>query len=176
MQQLSLHTITYKCVPHLFFYVLGCRGPTPGLSLKSPCLHSVFGACFHPLHIPSFSGICKVKKFQIWVWNAETQHLMHKVRESNYSRSSSQNIYGAAALEAGAQVKGKTRWNSVYHQKSSGKTRRSDKRKDHMKLSLPPKVVGKLVWVPVLPFLWNFHSQLHVLIPLLGWNWPFLAP
>jgi hypothetical protein len=32
--------------------------------------------------IPSFSGICKVRKFYwISVWIAETQHLMHKVPE-----------------------------------------------------------------------------------------------
>jgi len=43
------------------------------LSVKSPSVSPP---------IPSFSGICKVKKFDwIWVWNVETQHLMHKVRE-----------------------------------------------------------------------------------------------
>jgi hypothetical protein len=42
-------------------------------------------ASFH-CPIPSLSDIRKkVRKFyQIWVWNAETQHLMHKVR-GNYS-------------------------------------------------------------------------------------------
>jgi hypothetical protein len=34
---------------------------TMDLSAKSPCLHPVLGPPFTP--IPSFSGICKVKKF-----------------------------------------------------------------------------------------------------------------
>ncbi len=41
---------------------------------------SVKSSSLSPL-VTSFNGIRKVRKFyKIWVWNAETQHLMHKVQ------------------------------------------------------------------------------------------------
>jgi hypothetical protein len=54
--------------------------------------------------------------------------------------------------------------------------RRSGKRKDRMKLSLSSKLVGKLVWVPILwlckIFILNYSFMFDA---LLGWNWPVSA-
>ncbi len=53
--------------------------------------------------------------------------------------------------------------------------RRSGKRKHRMKLSLPPKLVGKLVWVPVISFCKIFIPS-YAFDALLCRNWPFLPP
>jgi hypothetical protein len=54
--------------------------------------------------------------------------------------------------------------------------RSGKKRKDRMKLSWPPKLVGgKLVWVPVISFCKIFIPS-YVFDALLYWNWPFSAP
>jgi hypothetical protein len=51
------------------------------LSVKSPSVPPLYLLCLRP-PIPSLSGIRKVRKFLLNVGiNAETQHLMHKVRE-----------------------------------------------------------------------------------------------
>jgi len=69
------------------------------LSLKSPCLHPVFGPAFTP-PIPSFSGICKVRKYE----NPENQRLMHKAKNNynNCTGKSSEN------RSSSIQEKGKT--------------------------------------------------------------------
>ncbi len=53
--------------------------------------------------------------------------------------------------------------------------RRSGKRKDRMKLSLPPKLVEKLVWVPVLSFCKIFIPS-YTCDALLCRTWPFSPP
>jgi hypothetical protein len=92
--------------------------------LSSPCLW----ASFHP-PIPSFSfsGIPQSKDILLnlsmkccnSVWNAETQHLNAQgsrlIINSCTDQSKAVKIY-VAAVEVGAQEKGKTGWNSVYHQ------------------------------------------------------------
>ncbi len=74
--------------------------------MSSPCPW----ASFHPLS-PSLSEVRKVRKFYwIWAWNAETQHLMHKVQR-NYSSCtcrSSENICSSSS--GGAQEKGNRAW------------------------------------------------------------------
>jgi hypothetical protein len=73
--------------------------------------------------IPSLSEVCsKVTKFYIiWVWNVETQHLMHKVR-GNYSSCTCRRAVKmyVAAVEAlrKNERRVKTGWNSVCHKKS----------------------------------------------------------
>jgi hypothetical protein len=44
-----------------------------------------------------------------------------------------------------------------------------------MKLSLPPKLVKKLVWVPVISFC-KFFIASYAFDALLCWNWPFWPP
>jgi hypothetical protein len=51
--------------------------------------------------------------------------------------------------------------------------RRSGKGKERMKLSLPPKLVEKLVWVPVISFCRIFIPT-YKFDALLCRNWPFL--
>jgi len=46
------------------------------LSVKSPSVSRPKGAL---AHYPLFQGY--QQSDEIWVWNVETQHLMHKVRE-----------------------------------------------------------------------------------------------
>jgi hypothetical protein len=53
--------------------------------------------------------------------------------------------------------------------------RRSGKRKDRMKLSLPPKLVEKLVWVPVV-LVSKIFIPSYTFDGLLCRNWPFLPP
>jgi hypothetical protein len=48
------------------------------------------------------------------------------------------------------------------------------KRKHRMKLSLPRKLVEKLVWVPVICFCKIFILS-YMFDALLCWNWPFLS-
>jgi hypothetical protein len=50
-----------------------------------------------------------------------------------------------------------------------------EKGKDKMKLSLPPKLVGKLVWIPVILFCKIFIPS-YLFDALLCPNWPFLLP
>jgi len=55
--------------------------------------------------------------------------------------------------------------------------RRSWKRKEGMKLSFPPKLVGKLVWVPVISFC-KISFAVKRLIPYYaetGWSRPQIA-
>ncbi len=97
-------------------------------TLSSPCLW----ACFHS-PIPSLSDICKVRNF------IKSQYEMLKLIsisrtmfESNYSSCTgrrSENIWSSTAVEAVRK-----------------------KRKDKMKLSLPPKLLENLVWVLVILF------------------------
>ncbi len=73
-------------------------------TLASPYLW----ASFHR-PIPPLSEVRKVRKiYQIWVWNAETQNLMHKVRgnDSSCIRRSSEHICSSSG---GAQGKWKSR-------------------------------------------------------------------
>jgi hypothetical protein len=51
----------------------------------------------------------------------------------------------------------------------------SVKRKDGMKLSLPPKFMGKLAWVPVISFCKTFLPS-YTFDALLCRNWPFSPP
>jgi hypothetical protein len=53
---------------------------------------------------------------------------------------------------------------------------RSRKRKDKMKLSLPPKLVEKLVWVPVVLLCKIFFIPRYAFDALLCLNWPFSRP
>ncbi len=53
--------------------------------------------------------------------------------------------------------------------------RRSGKRQDRMKLSLPPKLVEKLVWVPVI-LLCKIFIPSYTFDALLCRNWPFSPP
>ncbi len=85
------------------------------LSVKKPCLHPVFGPPFTPY--PLFQWYPQSKEIFI-----KSQYEMLKLSiqctrfETNYSSStvtSSANIYSSSE---GARGKGKTRWNSVYHQ------------------------------------------------------------
>jgi hypothetical protein len=53
------------------------------------------------------SEVHKVTKFYlIWAWNAETQHLMHKV-EGNYSNCAYRSSENICSSSGGAQEKGK---------------------------------------------------------------------
>ncbi len=54
--------------------------------------------------------------------------------------------------------------------------RRSEKRKDGMKLSLPPKLVKKLVWVPPVISFCKIFIPSYGFDALLCRNWPFSAP
>jgi hypothetical protein len=47
------------------------------------------------------------------------------------------------------------------------------KEKIRMKLSLPPKVVEKLVWVPVISFCKKISFPVMDLMPYYAPNWPF---
>ncbi len=49
------------------------------------------------------------------------------------------------------------------------------KKEDRMKLSLPPKLVGTLVWVPVISFCKLFIPS-YGFDALLCQNWPFSPP
>jgi hypothetical protein len=51
----------------------------------------------------------------------------------------------------------------------------SGKRKDGMKLTLPPKFMGKLVWVPFISFCKTFLPS-YTFDALLCRNWPFSPP
>jgi hypothetical protein len=53
--------------------------------------------------------------------------------------------------------------------------RRSGKRKEGMKLSIPPKLVGKLVWVPVIMFCKISFPVKH-LMPHYAETGPFSPP
>jgi hypothetical protein len=57
----------------------------------------------------------------------------------------------------------------------SQQRRRSGKRKHVMKLSLPPTLVEKLVWVPVISFCKIFIPS-YTFDALLRRNWPFSPP
>jgi hypothetical protein len=57
----------------------------------------------------------------------------------------------------------------------SSKSRRSGKRRDWMKLSLPPKLVENLVWVPVIS-LCKIFIRSYMFDALLCHNWPFSPP
>jgi hypothetical protein len=46
----------------------------------------------------------------------------------------------------------------MYNQPKRG----DEKGKTGWKLNLPPKLVEKLVWVPVISFCKKFHSHLHI--------------
>ncbi len=48
--------------------------------------------------------------------------------------------------------------------------------KDRMKLILLPKLVEKLVWVPVISFRIKIFIPSYVFDALLCWNWPFSPP
>jgi hypothetical protein len=79
--------------------------------------------------IRSSSEVYKVRKFyEIWVWNAETQHLMHKVR-GNFRSPTCRSSENICRSSGGAQEKGKTGQN-------------------RMKLSLAQKVVHFLSLTP----------------------------
>ncbi len=59
--------------------------------------------------IPSLSEVRKIRKFySIWVWNAETQHLMHKVW-SNYNSCTCRSSENTCSSNGGVQEKGKRR-------------------------------------------------------------------
>jgi hypothetical protein len=84
-----------------------------------------------------------------------------------------------------AQEQGKTGWNSVCRAALRNKERqdetqlaalRSGTRKDRMKLSLPPKLLEQLVWVPVILLLCKSFIFNYVFDALLCWNWPFSPP
>jgi hypothetical protein len=49
------------------------------------------------------------------------------------------------------------------------------KKEDRMKLNLPPILVGKLVWVPVISFCKSFIPS-YAFDALLCRNWPFSPP
>jgi hypothetical protein len=94
------------------------------LSIKSVCLW----ACFHLLS-PSVSGIRKVKEILLNLsmkcWNSALNALRFDSDCSSCTGRRSENTCSSSS--GGAQ----------------------EKRKDRMMLSLPPKSVEKLVWVPV---------------------------
>jgi hypothetical protein len=86
--------------------------------------------------------------------HAETQHSMHNTTfESNYSTCTSRSSENIC----------------------SSKSRRLGKRQDRMKLSLPPKLVENLVWVPVIS-LCKIFIRRYMFDALLCHNWPFLPP
>ncbi len=72
------------------------------LSVKSPCIHPVFG----PPFIPSFGGICIAMKF------CKSQYEMLKLSiqctETNYSRCTGKSSENICSSSGGAQEKGKT--------------------------------------------------------------------
>jgi len=65
------------------------------LSLKSPCLHPVFGPAFTPYPLFQWYRQCKE------IWNAENQRLMHKA-ENNYS-----NCTGKSSENLSSSIPGK---------------------------------------------------------------------
>jgi hypothetical protein len=71
--------------------------------LSSPCLW----AYFHPLSPPH--SVVSAKK-----WNSI--HLMQTRFESNYSSCTGRSSENICSTSGGGQEKGKTGWNSVYHQ------------------------------------------------------------
>jgi hypothetical protein len=76
------------------------------------------GLCSPP-H-PLFEGGRKERKFDsIWVWNAKTQHLMHKVRGNCGSCTWGVVKMHPTAVEASGKGEDgvKPRWNSVEHRK-----------------------------------------------------------
>jgi hypothetical protein len=121
------------------------------LLVKSPSLW----ACFHPPY-PLFPWYLQSKEFKkkssmkCWnsAFNAQSLRVIIVVVQVGAVK-----IY-VEAVEA-LRKKGKTGWN--------------------MKLSLPPKLVEKLVWVPVISFGIIFILS-YVFDALLCWNWPFSPP
>jgi len=107
------------------------------LSVKSPCLHLVFGHAF--ISYPLFQWYPQSK--ENWL------NLNMKCWNSAF------NAQGWKLIIVVVEVV-------------------PVKRKDRMKLSLPPKLVGKLVWVPVIS-LCKIPIPSHGFDPLLCINWPF---
>jgi hypothetical protein len=110
-----------------------------------------------------FSNICKVRRFlKTSVGNPWLRHSSHpqenekgpkktkksqdemmKLSETNYSSCTGRSSENICSSSGGAQ----------------------GERKDSMKLSLLPKLVENLVWVPVISLCKVFHSQLWGLMP-----------
>jgi hypothetical protein len=88
------------------------------ISLKSPCLHTVFGwASFNPLTplfvVPYSKEILLNLRMKCRnsVRNAESQHLKHKFKR-NYSSCTGRSSENLCSSNGGAQEKRKTGWNS----------------------------------------------------------------
>jgi hypothetical protein len=96
---------------------------------------------------PSLSGICKVMKFLL--------NLSMKCWNSAFIAQGSRVII--VVVEVVEVVK-------IY---VAGLKALRGLRKEGMKLSLPPKLVEKLVWVPVISFCKYCHSQLHIWCPIM---------
>ncbi len=112
------------------------------LSGKSPCL-PVFGPAFTPYHVVEWylqsKEILLNLSMKCWnlAFNAQGSRVIIVVVQEGALK-----IY-VAAMEA------------------------LRKQERQMKLSWPPKLVEKLVWVPEILLCKNFHSQLHVWCPIM---------
>jgi hypothetical protein len=88
------------------------------LSIKWTCLHPVFGPPFTPYSLFQWNPQSKDILLNLSMkhcnseWNAQTQHLMHKVWDSSCTVRSSENIRSSGNF----QEKGKKGWNSVCYQ------------------------------------------------------------
>jgi len=139
------------------------------LWVKATCFYALFGPAFTPYPLfPYFHALfgrafTPYPLFQWYLQNNETLlNLSMKCWNSTF------NAQGWRVIIVVVQV-GAVKI-CVAHQ-----WKRSGKRKERMKLSLAPKLVEKLVWVPVISFCKIFIPS-QVFDALFCRNWPFSPP
>jgi hypothetical protein len=85
------------------------------LTIKSSCMHPVFGPAFTPYRL--FQWYPQSKKILLNLsmkcWNSAFKCTRF---ESNYNSCTGRSSENICSSSGGAQGIGKTRWNSVYHQ------------------------------------------------------------
>ncbi len=101
---------------HIFFYgraQVHSKFLTNHPCMRDTCKFTLSLGLLSPPN-PSFSGIRKGRTFyEISVWNAESQHLMHKCSfERNYSSCTSRSSENLCNSHGNALAKRKTGWNS----------------------------------------------------------------
>jgi hypothetical protein len=106
--------------------------------------------------------------FRIFQWYLQSKQILLNLHIQK-GRNSAFNAQGLRVIGVVVQVGASE---NIY---SRQQWRRSGKRKDRMELSLLPKLVEKLVWVPVISFCKIFIPS-YSFDGLLCRNWPFSPP
>ncbi len=83
------------------------------LSIKSPCIHPVFG---RPFHLLSSLSVVHAKQRNFIKSQYEMLKLSIQCTETNYNRCTGRSNENICSSSGGPQPKGKTGWNSVCHQ------------------------------------------------------------